>query len=544
MNLGWGFIRWGLGLFITGFLTGFIPILHYIPGAVAGDVGPGFLKNVTLWWGCPAVLAELTLKTGGLGMIAIGLCYLAAARQGAAPSVVSRHERLALTLCAYGLIAELVAAGAGYAIFNSDLAEFLFRAGPGRKESVARTPGHQHPRVRRRPLLRVRRNPESVEPTPMTRPPSALMSPLPWLLARRTLAGDRLGDRNPSSCALALFRRADDLPLSSFEGRRKRLKRTLLTTAFGLTLLVAVPAQAQLNGSHTPGDYGVQSGSQPSPGFYAALFYLRYDADTIKDADGNIVRPAPSSPGSLAVSAVAPLAWYVSKAKFLGANYGAMVVLPLANASIEAPAFALGETIGTSVSDLLVRPIDLGWHTARADVAAGLQLYAPTGRYEPGGSENIGKGMWTYEPFLGTTVYFDQKRTLSLAATAYWEIHGNKKDTDVKVGQILTLQGGLGKSFLGGGLIVGAAYYAQWKLTEDQLAEFELPGRTPIDVTINGKHKVFGFGPDVTLPVASKSKLFALVNVRYLWESGARLKTEGQTLVVTATFPVPSVRLQ
>ena len=118
----------------------------------------------------------------------------------------------------------------------------------------------------------------------------------------------------------------------------KRL--ALLATALGLTLLLAVPAQAQLNGSHTLGDFGVQSGSQPQPGFYAALFYLRYDADTIKDADGNIVRVSPSAPGSIGVAAVAPLAWYVSKAKVLGANYGAMVVLPLANASIEAPAFA------------------------------------------------------------------------------------------------------------------------------------------------------------------------------------------------------------
>ena len=41
-----------------------------------------------------------------------------------------------------------------------------------------------------------------------------------------------------------------------------------------------------------------------------------------------------------------------------------------------------------------------------------------------------------------------------------------------------------------------------------------------------------------------QAKLFALVNIRYLWETGARLKTEGQTLVVTATFPVPSVRLK
>ena len=47
----------------------------------------------------------------------------------------------------------------------------------------------------------------------------------------------------------------------------------------------------------------------------------------------------------------------------------------------------------------------------------------------------------------------------------------------------------------------------------------------------------------MTLPIASKSKLFALVNIRYLWESGAQLKTEGDTLVITATFPVPSVRL-
>ena len=71
-----------------------------------------------------------------------------------------------------------------------------------------------------------------------------------------------------------------------------------------------------------------------------------------------------------------------------------------------------------------------------------------------------------------------------------------------------------------------------------------LPGGDPIDAEFPNKHKVFAFGPDVTLPVASKSKLFALVNIRYFWETGARVKTEGQTLVVTATFPVPSVKLK
>lgn len=318
----------------------------------------------------------------------------------------------------------------------------------------------------------------------------------------------------------------------------------LLGAACALTVLPAAPAQAQLNGSHSLGDYGIQSGTQPQPGMYAALFYYRYDTDTIKDAEGNTVRLSPSSPGSIGVTAAAPLLWYVSKTKLLGANLGAMVVLPFANASIEAPAFSISDTVDTGVADMLIRPLDLGWDTMRADVTAGFQIYIPTGRYERGGSDNLGKGMWAYEPFIGTTVYFDEKKTFSLAGTAYWEFHGNKEDSDVKVGQILTLQGGLGKSFLGGGLIVGGAYYTQWKLTEDRLAEFALPGGGEIDVDFPNKHKVLAFGPDVTLPVASNSKLFALVNIRYLWETGARVKTEGQTLVVTATFPVPSARLK
>jgi hypothetical protein len=318
----------------------------------------------------------------------------------------------------------------------------------------------------------------------------------------------------------------------------------LLAAACGLTLLSAGPAQAQLNGSHTMGDFGVQSGSQPAPGFYAAAFYLHYGTDTIKNADGDTVRLAQDSPSSLGVGAVAPLLWYVSKTKILGANYGAFVTLPFANASLEAPAFQLSRPGDTGVSDLLFRPLGLGWHTPHADVAAGLQLYLPTGRYTPGGDDNLGKGMWTYEPFVGATVFFDEKKTFSFATTAYWEFHGKKEDSDVKVGQILTLEGGLGKSFLGGGVIIGAAYYAQWKITKDQLREFVLPGGDEIGLDFPNKHRVFGCGPDVTLPIATRSKLYALVNIRYFWETGARVKTEGQTLVVTATIPIPSVKLK
>lgn len=318
----------------------------------------------------------------------------------------------------------------------------------------------------------------------------------------------------------------------------------MLGALCALTLLLAAPASAQLNGSHLLGDFGVNSGTQPQPGFYAALIYLRYDTDEIKDANGNTVRPFPELPGSVTINAVAPLLWYVGKAKVLGASYGAFVAFPLANSSLEAPAFALSETVDTSFADMLVRPIDLGWHATRADVSAGLQFYPPTGRYERGGSDNIGKGMWTWEPFVGTTVFLDETKSVSLATTAYWEFHGDKKDSNTRVGQILTLQGGAGKSFLGGGLVIGAAYYGQWKLTEDVLGRFVLPGGQEVVLDVEDKHKVFGFGPDVTLPVASRTKLFALVNIRYFWESGARMRTQGNNLLVTATFPIPSVTVK
>ena len=128
-QLGWKYILSGLGLFITGFVTGFVPILHYIMGAQAGNVGPDFLKNVTLWWGCPAILAELTLKTGSLGMVGIGFAYLAIGQQATTAHLNSR-ERIAPTLCWYGLIAELVAAAGGYVLCNKLWPNFYFAAVP------------------------------------------------------------------------------------------------------------------------------------------------------------------------------------------------------------------------------------------------------------------------------------------------------------------------------------------------------------------------------------------------------------------------------
>jgi hypothetical protein len=320
-------------------------------------------------------------------------------------------------------------------------------------------------------------------------------------------------------------------------------RRVFLAAALlgAVTILNAGPSQAQLSGHNTKGDFGLQSGSQAPPGFYVvAPMYYRYDADSLKNRDGDTVSIDPEERGSIKANAyVFGLVW-VSDYKILGGNYSFQIFPAFTDNTLAAPILGLDESVDTGFTDLYFQPVNLGWHKDRADFVAGLGIFAPTGKYEPEGSDNLGLGMWSFELFAGATVYLDEAKSWHLATTAFFETHTEKEDTDIKVGNILTLEGGLGKSFMEGAVNVGAAYYAQWKLTDDDLGlDIELPGGRGL-----GKHRVYGVGPELTIPIATKKKLYGFINVRYFWEFGARSTLEGNTFVLTATFPIPSVPLQ
>lgn len=303
-----------------------------------------------------------------------------------------------------------------------------------------------------------------------------------------------------------------------------------------ILLVLPAIASAQYLGGRAPGDSGLQAGTQPDPGVYLSMMYLRYDSDTLRNRYGDSIRPLADS-SSVAVNAFSFGVSYVSSVKILGANPGLMVFPAFTDNKLEAP--ILGRDLSTSfgVGDLYFQPINLGWHTKRADFLTGMGVYAPTGSYEPDAADNLGLGMWGFEFFGGTTLYFDEARAWHVATTAFYETHTEKKGTDLRVGDIVTLQGGVGRSFLEGLASVGLAYYAQWKVTDDDLGA---------DVTANlggrglGKHRGYGVGPELTFPVRTKTRLLALVNARYLWETGVRTNLEGQLFMITMTIPIPS----
>ncbi len=309
-----------------------------------------------------------------------------------------------------------------------------------------------------------------------------------------------------------------------------------LYLGFALTILVLIPqiASAQLNGENLKGDLGLASGSQAPPGAYAGFLYYRYNTDRINTKTGAKFNPS----GSTTIAAGAPFFNMVTKKKFLGANYGFFVAVPILNTALETPRLDSKPT--AHVGDIYVQPVNLGWHLKKADVTAAYGFYAPTGRYTAGANNNTGYGMWSHELSLGTTVYLDKKKAWNAATTGALEFHTTKKNSNgAKVGTLFTLEGGLGRKFMDGGLNVGMVYYAQWKITDDRFGSL-LPS-----VLVTGRHRVAAIGPEATLALASKKKgkLYGFLTARYYHEAYARTTTKGNSFLIQLVFPLKPISL-
>mgnify|MGYP001822519958 FL=1 len=310
---------------------------------------------------------------------------------------------------------------------------------------------------------------------------------------------------------------------------------TMIRLALALLLASAVsvaPASAQLSGNNFRGDWGINSGTQPDPRFYFAPVYARYSTNSIRDSDGN---ERPNVDAEINVDVLAAFVWWVTDFKILGGNYSVQASFPMVGTALEAPGIGVGTDNSLAFGDVYVQPINLGWHQDRADFTVGAGVYFPTGRWEEGADDNIGLGMWGFDVVAGSTVYLNSARSWTLSALAAYETHSKKQDSDIQVGDLFTVEGGLGASLLEGGLTVGAAYYAQWKLTEDDLGFERLPG---LD-----KARTFGVGPEATLALPVKGKLAGLLTARYLWETGARSTAQGNTFVALLTVPLPLIPL-
>lgn len=294
-----------------------------------------------------------------------------------------------------------------------------------------------------------------------------------------------------------------------------------------MVLLLMIPgmARAQLSGENIKGDNGLKSGSQPAAGTYITNLNYFYGSNEIKLPNRTV-----DLAGGLNLYLNGTAITRVTKKKFLGANYGVQFVVPALNTQLELPRARTGKE-GFGISDLYVMPLYLGWHKKRADYTASFAFYAPTGNFTAGGNNNTGLGMWSYEINGGTTVYLDKQRTWNIATLASYEMHGKKRRVDIKVGDILTLEGGVGKTFQKRMLDVGVVYYAQWKVTAD--SGTDLPRILQLYGVDTAKNRSFAVGGEFGKVMP---KLESQFNVRVLKEFGNSTATQGYAVVAGFTF--------
>lgn len=294
---------------------------------------------------------------------------------------------------------------------------------------------------------------------------------------------------------------------------------------WALVLLAPPFAVAQLGGENLRGDYGMKSGSQGPPGFYLGDIFYFYRTDTVKDLNGNDLAKSPN----IDIFANVILGSYVTKKKFLGANYAFTVALPVLNTELALPSLNVGsQTWG--LGDLYIKPVELGWHFKHADAIAGYAFGAPTGRFNASANDNTGLGMWSNEFSAGTTIYFDQGRKWHAAATGFYEIHTSKEDLDFKTGDLFTLEGGVGRAFLRGYANAGLAYVGQWKVTDDN-------GSDVSPLVLGKKGSLFALGPELNMPVSKKG---IFLGFKYLFDVRSRLATSGDYLALGLTYVRPS----
>ncbi|HYX53608.1 MAG TPA: transporter [Candidatus Limnocylindrales bacterium] len=297
-------------------------------------------------------------------------------------------------------------------------------------------------------------------------------------------------------------------------------------------MLASTLAIAQQKGQYVTGQFGLDSGLLPEPGLTYTNMSLHYNSDTLRNANGS------NTPinGNLGFWINENIVTYVAPFKIAGAKLALTAVLPAANGSASLERFAAitgGNNIPTGYADTWVQPVTLGWQADRIAFNVGYAFMAPTGRYTPGATDNVGSGYWGNNLNSGTTVYLTKNKGTSLSLFTNWEGHGVKSGTNKTPGQAFTDEWGLGQmlplakdeSKL---IQLGVIGYDQWEITDDKGTIG--PG-IPAGITPHYQVHALGFQTNFIMPKKGFVAFFKF-EPEYL----AKARPEGQTIVFGASY--------
>jgi hypothetical protein len=311
----------------------------------------------------------------------------------------------------------------------------------------------------------------------------------------------------------------------------------------------------QQKGQWVPGQFGLNAGVIPAPGITYANLSLNYSASRLNDSNGN--RVFQDVTGTYAFWLNENILYYVPKRKILGGYFMPYVALNYATGSAVADLTLASTDLsaaggGSGFADMFVQPVNLGWHLKRADVNAGYAFVAPTGRYTPGASNNVGSGYWGNDITSGATYYITKNKGTSANLLTAWEFnHGQRQVAGTPAGQIsnktpgqaFTMEWGVGqvlplKKDMSKLLQLGLVGYDQWQVTSNGgtviVAGIPVPASTIPYYSVHG----IGVQSNFVMPAKNLAAFF-----KYYDEYSAKARPQGRTFVFgfSWTLRIPKV---
>lgn len=306
---------------------------------------------------------------------------------------------------------------------------------------------------------------------------------------------------------------------------------TRLYLALSITLLV-IPSSsfAQQKGQWVPGQYGLNAGVIPDPGFTYQNLAINYSAGQLNDSSGNRL---PNLTGTYSFWVDENIFMFVPKKKILGGYFAPWANVNIANGNLVAEITGTRLTTtggGAGLADTVVAPVNFGWHFSRLDLSAGYAFTAPTGSYRAGASDNIGSGYWGHSLISGATLYITKDKGTSANLFINWEGHGKKTTaagTKIRPGQAVTTEWGVGqvlpldKKTMDKLLQIGFVGYDQWQVSDN--------GGTVGSVPANllPHYSAHALGVQTNFIVPSKGLNFFF---KYYNEVSAKAHPQGRTI--------------
>jgi hypothetical protein len=276
-------------------------------------------------------------------------------------------------------------------------------------------------------------------------------------------------------------------------------------------------------GAYPNGAEDFWCGLIPPPGYYFINYFLYYHADEFNNKDGDNV----DEDFDLNVVANTFRFIHITKHKILGADWGVHMFVPIMYQDVTPPLIGRSDT-QTGLGDIIVDPFILSWHFSKNfHLAAGIDVFMPTGRYDKDDLANTSRNYWTFEPIVAFTYMTDFG--LEISSKFMYDINTNNPDTDYRSGQEFHFDYVVGYKISNWNLGIAGYYYKQ--ITDDEVngktVEFQNPPGIDLNFEDGFKGQAIALGPAVRY--SYKNMCFTL---KYLWETEVEHKPEGQSLWV------------